>query len=321
MKEEEIIKTLREEAQQNIPDVREKVISAYPATGPAEGEVLVKSNTRRNLLLAAAALLILLLLAATLGIFLLNRGGGAFKLVVSINPSVEFTVEDGRVSSTRSLNKDAVVLLQGEDFTGDTAEEAVLRFATLADSKHLIGADGIRIYAEGNSGSLAGIHERLAKEFSAYAVTDMDETAFTELLASYNEAEMGDFEDWLAAELAGQEAQFQAEIAALLGTYEADLAALDTSDPAAVQAFNQTYLRLGDDLIFEDGDEKKSELAAEFAELKTKLERNPDRVLDELFKEFIDELEDIYEDRLSPDADRDDEDDRDDDDDDRDDDD
>lgn len=316
MREEDIIKTLREEAEQNIPDVRERVYAAHEAEDIQTGDVLVKSK-KRVLLYAALALLVLLIVAVTLAFTLWNgSAGSSFKLVVSINPSVEFTLEDGKVSQTRSLNQDAAVLLKDENFTGNTAEQAVLHFAELADSKHLIGADGIRLHAEGqDGGTLAKIRSSLSQRYAQYSVTDMDEAAFSELVAAYNESEMGDFEDWLASEFDGQQEQFRQEVEALLGTYEADLEALDLSDTAAVQSFNMKYLKLGEDLTFEDGDERKAELVKEFEELQRDWQTRPERVLDKLFKEFIDELEDVYEDRFeSPDRGDDDDDDRDDDD-------
>ncbi len=299
MKEEDIIKTLREEAERNIPDVREKVYAAARETQDAPaGSVLVKPK-RKRLLWAALALLVLLA-AVTLAAVLWNgnAGAGSFKLVVSINPSVEFTLDGGEVSSTRSLNQDAAVLLKGEDFTGKTAEEAVLHFAELADSKHLIGTDGIRLYAEGrDGGTLDQIRISLSRKYT-YSVTDMDEAAFSQLMAEYNKSEMGDFENWLASEFDGQQEQFRQEIESLLESYEAELNVLDTGDAAAVQNFNVKYLKLGEDLTFEDGDETKAELLEEFRELEGEWRQRPSRVLDKLFKEFIDELEDVYEDRF-----------------------
>lgn len=298
MREEEIIKTLREEAEQNIPDVRERVYAAAESGNfsAPEGDVLVKTKTR-GLLWAALALLVLLIVAAMVGVLLMrggDAGSGAFKLVVSINPSVEFTLSDGKtVSSTRSLNRDAAVLLQGEDFTGSSAEEAALRFAELADSKHLIGADGIRLYAEGqDGGTLASVRSSLTRRYAQYAVTDMDDASFDSLIASYDENEMGDFENWLKTEMDGRKAQFRGEIEPLLDyeTYQNDLKTLDR------QAFNQKYEKLGDDVIFEDGDETEEELLEEFRELLDDWQRKPDRVVSELFREYIDidEIEDRY---------------------------
>ncbi len=306
MKEEEIIRMLREDAEQNIPDVRERVRAAEAAMLES-GEVRVRQR-KSWLLWAASALLLVLLLAAVFGMTL--WGGSSFKIVVSINPSVEFSLEDGKVVGTRSLNKDAAVLIKDEDFTGETAEEAVLRFAALAESKHLIGADGIRIRAEGrDGGAVRAIHASLSRTYAQYSVTDLDEASFHALLAGYNESEMGDFEDWLTREFDGQQAQFKEEIDALLKSYEEELEAVDTRDRAAVEAFNLKYLKLGEDVTFEDGDESKEELLSEFRRLKEKLGRDPASMTDELFREFIDELEDIYEDKFERDDDDDDDDD------------
>lgn len=323
MDTEEMLRTLREEAETHTPDVRERVLqSAATSPAPAQGEALVKTK-RTGFILAAVLALVCILLAAFLIFFQPQGGTENFKLVVSINPSVEFTLEDGKVTSTRALNRDCAVLLKGgelteESFAGETAEDACLKFVSLADGKRLIGADGIKLHIEGGDRSfLDGIQAAISVAYGQYSVADLDETSFSDLISGYNESEMGDFEDWLEREFEGKRDGFEGEIFSLLEGYENALGALDTDDGAAVEAFNQAYLKLGEDLIFEDGDETKEELLREYRELSEKLEKNPGRVMDELFREFLDELEDLYEDtfRIGDDDDDDDYDDDDDDDD------
>lgn len=303
MEPDEMLRKLREEAKAHTPDVRESVLAA--ARAPAAGEVLVKGR-RRGVLFGTVLAVCLLLFALAVALFFLPGGGnGDFRLVISINPSVEFTLRDGKVASTRSLNRDCAVLLKDENFTGKTAEEACLRFAALAEGKHLIGADGIRLYVDGADGTVfSGLKDAVSRQYGQYAVDQIDEVSLSGLFASYDETEMGDFEDWLSREYEDRNRAFEAEISGLLASYESDLGALDPADKAAVSAFGQKYLKLGEDLIFEDGDETKETLLRNFRALAAKLENDPGRALDELFREFLDEIEDLYEDSRSlPDTD------------------
>ncbi|MBR2023005.1 MAG: hypothetical protein IJ996_00625 [Clostridia bacterium] len=54
-------------------------------------------------------------------------------LAVDINPTVEFVLVDGRVSSVNAVNDDAAVLISGVDFTDMTAEEVTQKVVELAE--------------------------------------------------------------------------------------------------------------------------------------------------------------------------------------------
>ncbi len=366
MKEDEIIKTLREEAQQHIPDVRERVIAEAARKAEPQGEVLAVSRKKRVGLMALLGGAVCILLAVILLLLLLPAPGGggpagSFKIVISVEPNsaevktlaaplscnvplaasdtaepsvsggktdtapgAEFTLENGKVSSTRALNRYAAVLMKDVNFTGDTAEEACLRFTELADGKQLIGAGGVRLRIEGGDpATLDGVRGALSQRYTQYSFSDMDDASFDALFAGYDEGEMGEFEDWLEREFEGRRSGFEEEVRTLIesGDYPTDLETLDK------ETFNRKYQCLGEDLIFEDGDETRRELLEEYEELCSKWQRSPERVLDELFEEFMDEIEDVYEDIYAPDDDDgrkhigDDDDDEDDDDDDEDDDD
>ncbi len=343
MKEEEIIKTLREEAQQHIPDVRERVIAEAARKGAPQGEVFAVSRKKRVGLMALLGGAVCILLAVILLLLLLPASGGGgpadtFKIVISVEPNsaqvktlavplsgnvvlaasdtaepsvsggkassaapgAEFTLENGKVSSTRALNRYAAVLMKDVNFTGDTAEEACLRFTELADGKKLIGTGGVRLRIEGGDpATLDGVRGALSQKYSQYTFSDMDDASFDALFAGYNESEMGEFEDWLEREFEGRRSDFEEEVRTLIesGAYPTDLETFDR------EAFNRKYQCLGEDLIFEDGDETPAELLEEYEELCSKWQRSPERVLDELFEEFMDEIEDIYEHTYAPDDD------------------
>ena len=119
---------------------------------------------------------------------------------------------------------------------------------------------------------------------------------------------MGDFEDYLERELSYLSAEFAQKVRELTGTYLADLDSVFAGSMTQAD-FNTKYLYLGEDCIFEDGDESRRDLEEEFAELCRDIERyGDDYIFDELFDEFLDEIEDLYETEDDDDDDDDDDD-------------
>lgn len=304
---------LRREAQEHTPDVYARVRAAQPTC--TEGDVLVRTRRRPLLALAAAAAAVLILLACILPAVLRGAApaaGGNGNLYISINPSVEFTVRENKVTDVRALNRDAALLLVGEDLIGMTPEDAGAAFAALSDAKHLITAQGIGVYATGADAAALEqrVRERLAGEYGAtYAVSELSETDFDALIAAYDERAMGDFEDYLERELVHLTSDFAERVRALTQTYLADLDRVFAGDMTRGD-FNGKYVYLGEDCIFEDGDESRRELEEEFDSLCRAIERYGDEYLfDELFDEFLEAVEELYE----TDHDADDEDEEDDD--------
>lgn len=63
-----------------------------------------------------------------------GSAGAAYSyLAIDINPSVELVLKDGVVESVNAVNDDAAALISGEDFVGDTAEEATETIVELAE--------------------------------------------------------------------------------------------------------------------------------------------------------------------------------------------
>ena len=150
-------------------------------------------------------------------------------------------------------------------------------------------------------------------------MSTLSQTDFEALLAAYDEAAMGDFEDYLGHELSHLRKDFASTVRALLPTYEEHLAAVFAGSMTKAD-FNQEYLYLGEDYIFEDGDEEYGDLLEEFGELRDEIGRyGDDYIYDELYDEFLEMVEESYEDRFESgnDDDGDDNDDDDDDDDER----
>lgn len=75
-----------------------------------------------------------------------NVDGYAY-LAVDINPTVEFVLLDGKVSSVNAVNDDAAVLINGVDFTNMTAEEVTEKVVELAQEMGYLNADntGVKI--------------------------------------------------------------------------------------------------------------------------------------------------------------------------------
>ena len=316
VKRAQLERELRLEAERHTPDVYDRVMSAQPLEGDA-GEVAVAVRPHRARTAAACILALLFVTIAVLVPVLLFAGGGTASLYISINPAVQFTVEDGKVTKVAALNKDAAILLSGEDYVGLSAEDAGARFASLSAEKHLITAQGVGVYATGDGSEALErrVRERLDAELGgAYAVNALSETDFDALIAAYDEQAMGDFEDYLGRELAHLRADFAANVRTLTQSYAQDLSAVFAG--AMTQAdFNAKYLYLGEDCIFEDGDEREDELLEEFEELCRDIERHGDEyIFDELYDEFLEAVEELYEDEIDGDDGDDDDDDDDDDD-------
>ena len=321
----ELERELRREAEEHTPDVYERVVTAQP-DGKA-GEVVAAARPRRPLIIAACALAAIFLVLVCLLPVLLAGGGAAGlsgNLYISINPAVEFVVEEDRVVSVRALNRDAALLLSGEDFTGLSPEDAGEKFVQLSETKHLITAEGVGVTATGEDAAALEqrVRDRLAGSTQNYAVHDMSQSDLDALIAAYDEQAMGDFEDYLERELSHLRTDFAERVHTLMESYSADLDAVFAGSMTQA-AFNEKYLYLGEDCIFEDGDETQRELSENFAELKREIERyGDDYIFEELFDEFIEAVEELYEsdveqgggdDGDDSDDDNDDDDDRDDD--------
>ena len=289
---------LRREAQEHTPDVYQRVLAAYGSRKEGGGAA-VRVRRRTPLAIAAcAAAGVLLLLACILPFALKGSAGGRAELYISINPSVQFTVSDGRVTGVTALNRDAALLLSGKDYVGMSAEDASASFASLSAQKHLITAEGVGVYATGaDSAALeARVRERLAGELGgAYMVSELSEAEFEALIAAYDEKAMGDFEDYLERELEHLRVGFADRVAELMGSYRDDLDKVFAGEMTR-NAFNSKYLYLGEDLIFEDGDEEKEDLWEEFEELCSEIGHHGEEyIFDELYDEFLEAVEELYE--------------------------
>lgn len=311
----ELERELRSEAEEHTPDVYDRILSVQ-AEKDASGEVIAAAHHhRRNLFLACAAAVIVLILACVLPFAF--RDNALATVYLSINPSVEFIVEDNEVTGVRSLNRDAALLVAGETFVGLSPEDASEKFVRLSDEKRLITASGIGLYVTGDDSAdiERRVRERLTGGTQSYSVHALDQTELDALIAAYDEAAMGDFEDYLERELDHLRDGFSERVRALTATYLSDLAAVNRSDAQSIAAFNQKYLYLGEDCIFEDGDEEIRELEENFAELCRDIDRYGDRfIFDELFDEFLEAVEELYEPEEPDEDDHDDHDDDDDDD-------
>lgn len=294
----ELERELRKEALEHTPDVYDRVKSAAPLQ---EGEVLVKTHPRTPLIVLACAVAgVLFLLACILPFALRGSSVGNANLYISINPSVEFIVEDDQVTGVKALNPDAAIILAdaGTDFVGMTPEDASAAFAALSAQKKLITADGIGVYATGRNAEDISrrVRDRLTSEYGGtYSVNELAQSDLDALLAAYDEKVMGDFEDYLENELSYLREGFAQKVRELLTTYLTDLDAV-FADTMTREDFNLKYLYLGEDCIFEDGDESHEDLSEEFEELRREIERfGDDYIYDELYDEFLEAVEETYE--------------------------
>ena len=209
-------------------------------------------------------------------------------------------VEDDQVTGVKALNPDAAIILAdaGTDFVGMTPEDASAAFAALSAQKKLITADGIGVYATGKNAEDISrrVRDRLTSEYGGtYSVNELAQSDLDALLAAYDEKVMGDFEDYLENELSYLREGFAQKVRELLTTYLTDLDAV-FADTMTREDFNLKYLYLGEDCIFEDGDESREDLSEEFEELRREIERfGDDYIYDELYDEFLEAVEETYE--------------------------
>lgn len=307
---------LRREAEEHTPDVYDRLTAACQEMRAAGSAVAVVRSRKPLLAALAGATAVLLILLACILPFVL-RGGGTANLYISINPSVEFIVEDDQVTGVKALNPDAAIILAdaGTDFVGMTPEDASAAFAALSAQKKLITADGIGVYATGKNAEDISrrVRDRLTSEYGGtYSVNELTQSDLEALLAAYDEKVMGDFEDYLENELSYLREGFAQKVRELLTTYLTDLDAV-FADTMTREDFNLKYLYLGEDCIFEDGDESVGDLKEGFEELRQEIGRHGNEyIFDELYDEFLEAVEELYE--TGQDDDSDDDDDCDDDD-------
>ena len=312
----ELERELRAEAEQHTPDVYDRIVRSQQELRKGDGEVLAAARPDRRKVVLACVLAAVILCLAVLLPFVLRGGAAGLSgtVYLSINPAVEFVIENDRVTGVRALNRDAALLVAGEEFTGLSPEDAGEKFVALSETKHLITQEGIGVRGTGADGAELEqrVRDRLG-ENQSYSVHELGQSELDALIAAYDEQAMGDFEDYLERELVHLRDTFAETVHALLdeAAYTADLQALSPAE------FNAKYLYLGEDCIYEDGDESPEELLENFRELKASVERyGDDYLFDELFDEFLEAVEELYEpddDPSSPDDDDNDDDDDDDD--------
>ena len=298
MKKREIVASLKREAKLYTPDVTVDTgtaLSPYEAKRGGEIALEKQGGKKKTVLIVAAALALLMFLAVLLPVLFLGGGSGVTTLVISINPSAEFTLEDGKVKSTKALNQDAAVMLFSENLIGMSAEDACVTFATLAQKRNLITANGIRILVTGKDH--ARISGSVQTALEGFSVSDLPDEDFSSIMGGYDETKMKDFEGFLSTSYDKSRGAFLAEAKRLLATYKADLDALDLGDLAAVNTFNQKYALLGDLCIeLDDLDEGKAEYYEEYNELSWEIEHDPDEALEDLFDDFLEMFERDYDD-------------------------
>lgn len=268
MRTSEIKKRLREESKTVVPDVWESVLSEAKEEGLIRNTVQRRTKARRGngkrligFLVAAAVVCLSVVLPITLS----GAGTNLTVVCMRINPSVEFTVQNGEVTGVRALNKDGAVLLVHHSLTGLPAEEACETVAITAEN--LITEDGITVYVSGDdeeelekkiSDRLQAHNYKLKKTDGAYAeqlaeryeiskgkarvaaevltlfpqyaeeaVVKQPIQELHEILEDYDEGEMDDFEEHLLTEYQQEYEAYVQTVSGLLEEYEGDLNELD----------------------------------------------------------------------------------------------
>ncbi len=179
MNKKELERRLREESNENIPDLADKILMKAEEEGLFEEREFAptrrEKHVKRSWIRRPIGRIATALATAFVGIAVIlplvfrpsqkdgvTADADATTVCMKINPSVEFTVENDVVTQARSLNQDAAVLLVHNDLEGKLVEEACLQFAAMAADRNLITEEGITLYVSGKDET--AVEEKIAQK-------------------------------------------------------------------------------------------------------------------------------------------------------------
>ncbi len=287
MTEKELKKALKQQADEHTPELADAVLQKAEEQGlfaqmPQEMPVVEKKKAgsiprRRWGRIAGGLVAVAACCAIILPLALRNKPNTPAvaepytSVCMQINPSVELTVKNGKVTKARALNPDGAVLIVHSQLVGKPIAEACLQVAELANSRRLIGAEGITLYVSGedetamqsllygeltannyvvkenesaeaerlkntyciSTGKAKLIAEvlRLYPEYAEERLVKKSAEDLHELIEDYHEEEMENFQATLFAEYQVQYGLFVRDVSEKLGSYRADLNGLNALSP------------------------------------------------------------------------------------------
>ncbi len=179
----ELEKLLKREAEEHTPELADVIMQKAEEEGlfqkpqevPAQEEIPVLVFPKRNRGLRGLVgtfVAVAACCAITMPFVFREMGSSTVvaehhtSVCMQINPSVEFTVKNGKVTKARALNQDGAVLLVHSQLVGKSVEAACLDVAGMAERRNLLTADGITLYVSG--GNEAATEKLIVDELSAH---------------------------------------------------------------------------------------------------------------------------------------------------------
>lgn len=120
----EIEKKLKREMDAKVPDLKEKIMAeAFPETAVRQSRGKSAPFAFRRAIYSVC--IVVALAAIIITAALLTPPPGGTTVVVSINPRVEFVLDDDTIVSQKGLNEDGVTLLLNDNYVGMNINQAV----------------------------------------------------------------------------------------------------------------------------------------------------------------------------------------------------
>ncbi len=123
----EIEKKLKREMDAKVPDLKEKIMAeAFPESAVRQPRGKSAPFALRRAIYSVC--IVVALAAIIITAALLTPPPGGTTVVVSINPRVEFVLDDDTIVSQKGLNEDGVTLLLNDNYVGMNINQAVDKF-------------------------------------------------------------------------------------------------------------------------------------------------------------------------------------------------
>ncbi len=145
MKNKDIIRAIKKEANSFIPDMKSQIMSSLPFS-QEDKPIREKPRFYKRPVFAIAAIVLCLSAALLLTYFLYNPQTDVAisnsYISIDINPSIELTADKNDiVTSIRPMNADAAILIFEENFSEMSVEDACVKIVSLAVEAEYIDAN------------------------------------------------------------------------------------------------------------------------------------------------------------------------------------
>lgn len=212
----EIEKKLKREMDAKVPDLKEKIMAeAFPESAVRQPRGKSAPFALRRAIYSVC--IVVALAAIIITAALLTPPPGGTTVVVSINPRVEFVLDDDTIVSQKGLNEDGVTLLLNDNYVGMNINQAVDKLLGRAKSLGFLKDNRtVKLAVNYSNGKRA---EKEYRELSAL-ITDflsanlrgaslalLTEDELEDIIDSYDEKALNGFQERQLAEFREKLAQ------------------------------------------------------------------------------------------------------------------